>query len=145
MVLVNLYELWCCWTLTQPVTILKDFRFPPPSSRISICPLYVKLVKPKKDLDSLAYGPSWLRYTEKCTQRINETYPPVGQLVDMLKMITRVSILFLLALRHLWVNLLCNLTRASRYWEKPEEFNRNRRTEFKTIYQDSITFPLEEG
>jgi hypothetical protein len=47
------------------------------------------------------YGLSRLRYTEKCAQRINETYPPVGQSVDMLKMITRVSILFLLALRHL--------------------------------------------
>ena len=77
--------------ITQPVTILKDFTIPPPSSRISICPLYVKLVKPKKDLDSLAYGLSRLRYTEKCAQRINETYPPVGQSVDMLKMITRVS------------------------------------------------------
>ena len=48
MVLVNLYELWCCRTLTQPITILKDFTIPPPSSRISICPLYVKLVKPKR-------------------------------------------------------------------------------------------------
>ena len=100
----------------------------------------MKLVKPKKDLDSLAYGLLRLRYTEKCAQRINETYPPVGQSVDMLKMITRVSILFMLALRHVWVNLLCILTRGSRYCEKPEEFNPNRRTEFKTIYQDSILF-----
>jgi hypothetical protein len=37
-----------------------------------------------------------------------------------------------------------HLTRGSRYCEKPEESNPNRRTEFKAIYQDSITFPLEE-
>ena len=55
----------------------------------------------KKDLDSLVYGLSRLRYTEKCAERINETYPPVGHSVDMLKMITRVSMLFMLALRHL--------------------------------------------
>ena len=41
----------------------------------------------KKRFRSLAYGFSRLRYTEKCAQRINETYPPVGQSVDMLKMI----------------------------------------------------------
>lgn len=140
MVLVNLYELWCCRTLTQPVTILKDFRIPPPSSRISILSIVCEACEAKKDLDSLAYGLSRLRYSEKRAQRINETYPPVGQSVDMLKMITRINILFLLALRHLWVNLLCTLTRGSRYFENPEEFNPNRRTEFKTIYQDSITF-----
>ena len=131
--------LWCCRTLTQPETILKDFRIPPPSSRISILSVVCEACEAKKRFRSLAYGLSRLRYTEKCAQRINETYPPVGQSVDMLKMI-KVSMLFMLALRHLWANLLCILTRGSRYCEKPEEFYPNRWIEFKTIHQDSITF-----
>jgi hypothetical protein len=45
----------------------------------------VTLAKPKKDLDSLAYGLSRLQYTEKRAQRINETYPPVGQSVDIVE------------------------------------------------------------
>lgn len=140
MVLVNLYELWCCRTLTQPITILKVTS---QSRHLLAGSLFVRCMWSlwsQKDLDSLAYGLSRLRYTEKCAQRINETYPPVGQSVDNLKMITRMSILFLLALRHLWVNLLCTLTRGSRYCEKPEEFNPNRRRESRPFTKIQLLF-----
>lgn len=137
MVLVNLMNMMLS-NINTTSNYFKRLRILPPSSRISILSIVCEACEAKKDLDSLAYGLSRLRYSEKRAQRINETYPPVGQSVDMLKMIARINILFLLALRHLWVNLLCTLTIGSRYCEKPEEFNPNRRTEFKTIYQDSL-------